>query len=138
MKWKNQQLKELLQEQAAIEQRPLAAEDIEAYVLLFESLDAEKKAQASKPSAISIEVADAVMAEVAVLEARKDRKVDNITLMLAISLGLLATAISYYFIDLPLFNACVSWLKEHISIVAFVVAATCLIQLADKKLVARG
>lgn len=133
MKPTDKQLKKLLQEQAEIEQRQLAAEDVDTYTLLFESLYEERNAQASKAS---IKVADAVMAEVTLLEERRDRRIDAITVILAMLCGLLATAISYYFIDFPLLKACLSWLKEHFSIIAFAIIAACLIQLADKKLVA--
>ena len=135
MKPTDEQLKKLLQEQAEIEQRQLATQDIEAYTLLFESLNEEKEAQAGRAS---VEVADAVMAEIALLEERKDRRRDTVTLVLAIFVGLSATAVSYYFVDYPLLKAGLSWLKAHFSVVAFIIVAIGLIQFADKKLVSRN
>lgn len=130
----DEQLKKLLQEQAEIEQQPLAVSDIEAYTLLFESLESEREVQAAE---VPVGVTDAVIAQVALLEERKDRRRDTITLVSALCLGLLATAVSYYFVDYPLLKTGLLWIKEHLSIVAFVVIAVFLIQFADKKLIMR-
>lgn len=130
----DEQLKKLLQEQAEIEQQPLAASDIEAYTLLFESLESEREVQAAEAP---VGVTDAVIAQVALLEERKDRRRDTITLVSALCLGLLATAVSYYFVDYPLLKAGLLWIKGHLSVVAFVVIAIFLIQFADKKLIMR-
>lgn len=134
MKAMDEQLKKLLQEQAEIEQQPLAVSDIEAYTLLFESLESEREVQAAE---VPVGVTDAVIAQVALLEERKDRRRDTITLVSALCLGLLATAVSYYFVDYPLLKTGLLWIKEHLSIVAFVVIAVFLIQFADKKLIMR-
>ena len=134
MKPTDKQLKKLLQEQAQLEQQQLAGRDIDAYTVLFESLNNEREAQASHTH---IHVADEVMAEIALIEERKDRRKDTITLVSAMCVGLLATAISYYFVDYPLLRAALFWLKTHFAIVAFVIIAICLIQFADKKLVSR-
>lgn len=135
MKPTDKQLKELLQEQAEIEVQQLAARDIEAYTVLFESLGKERETQAADTS---IDIADEVMAKVALLEEVKDRRRDLVTVISALCIGVLATSISYYFIDYPLLKAGLSWLKANFSIIAFIVIAVCLIQFADKKLVLRN
>lgn len=135
MKPTDKQLKKLLQEQTEIEDQQLADRDIEAYTMLFESLDKEQEAQAADTS---IDIADEVMAEVALLEEKKDRRKDLVTVISALCIGVLATSISYYFVDYSLLKAGISWLKANFSIVAFIVIAVCLIQFADKKLVLRN
>lgn len=135
MKPTDEQLKQLLQEQAEIEQRPLTEQDIDAYTLLMESLNHERKTQATTPP---VEVVDTVMAEIALLEEQKDRRRDTITLVSAVCIGLLATAICYYFVDYALLTAGLSWFKAHVPVVAFIIIAVGLIQFADKKLVSRN
>lgn len=132
MRLPDEQLKKLLQEQAETEERQLTPDEIDAYTLLFESLRSE-----SQSAATSVDVADAVMAEIALLEERRDRNRDLVTVILALCLGVLATSISYYFVDYPLLKAGLSWLKANFSVVLFVIIAVCLIQFADKKLVLR-
>lgn len=132
MRLPDEQLKKLLQEQAETEERQLTPHEIDAYTLLFESLRSE-----SQSAATSVDVADAVMAEIALLEERRDRNRDLVTVILALCLGVLATSISYYFVDYPLLKAGLSWLKANFSVVLFVIIAVCLIQFADKKLVLR-
>ncbi|WP_353128943.1 hypothetical protein [Parapedobacter pyrenivorans] len=132
MRLPDEQLKKLLQEQAETEERQLTPDEIDAYTLLFESLRSE-----SQSAATSVDVADAVMAEIALLEERRDRNRDLVTVILALCLGVLATSISYYFVDYPLLKAGLFWLKANFSVVLFVIIAVCLIQFADKKLVLR-
>lgn len=132
MRLPDEQLKKLLQEQAETEERQLTPDEIDAYTLLFESLRSE-----SQSAATSVDVADAVMAEIAMLEERRDRNRDLVTVILALCLGVLATSISYYFVDYPLLKAGLFWLKANFSVVLFVIIAVCLIQFADKKLVLR-
>ncbi|GGG73065.1 hypothetical protein GCM10007415_00500 [Parapedobacter pyrenivorans] len=134
MRLTDEQLKKLLQEQAETEERQLAPDEIDAYTLLFESLRSEKENQSA---ATSVDVANAVMAEIALLEERRDRNRDLVTVILALCLGVLATSISYYFVDYPLLKAGLFWLKANFSVVLFVIIAVCLIQFADKKLVLR-
>lgn len=132
MRLPDEQLKKLLQEQAETEERQLTPDEIDAYTLLFESLRSENQSAAT-----SVDVADAVMAEIALLEERRDRNRDLVTVILALCLGVLATSISYYFVDYPLLKAGLFWLKANFSVVLFVIIAVCLIQFADKKLVLR-
>ncbi|MGK6352271.1 hypothetical protein [Parapedobacter sp. DT-150] len=134
MKPTDEQLKQLLREQEEIEQRPLTERDIEAYSLLLESMNHERKTQTDT----SVAVVDAVMAEIALLEERKDRRRDAITLVSAVCVGLLATAICYYFVDYALLTAGLSWLKAHAPVVAFIIIAVGIIQFADKKLISRN
>ncbi|WP_028298325.1 hypothetical protein [Olivibacter sitiensis] len=130
----DEQLKKLLQEQADGEQKPLTDQDREAYTLLFDMLEKEKDNPIQhEPN----EVVDEVMAKVLLIEEQKDKQKDTINFIAGISLGFLAIAIAFFFIDLPLLKSSLLWVKEYIPIIAFAAAIIVLVQLADKKLVRR-
>ncbi len=135
MKLTDEQLKKLLQEQAELEQRHLTKSDMEAYTLLFESLDREK---AAADRSETPDITDDVMAKIVLLEDKEDRKKDVFNLTLGVSFGFLAIATVYFFVDFSLLETGFLWIKEHVSIIAFAVIAICLIQVADKKLVGRN
>ncbi|SEL72598.1 hypothetical protein [Parapedobacter koreensis] len=130
MKLTDEQLKKLLQEQAETEQSPLTMADIEAYTLLFESLDKEKATASQEPY---LGLADDVMAEIILIQDKKDRRADAIHLALGIFSGLLALTVFYYLVDLPQLKAALLWLKAYLPIIVFVTIAVCAIQFADRK-----
>ncbi len=135
MKLTDEQLKKLLQEQAEIEQQQLTAPDTEAYALLFEALDDEKSAATGTPTA---DITDNVMAEIILLEERKDRRKDLFNLVSGILVGLLAISAVYFFVDLPLLKTALLWLKAYSPVIAFAMITLFLIQFADRKLIGRN
>lgn len=132
MKLTDEQLNKLLQEQAGIEGQELSESDIEAYELLFESLNTEKAAvHRMAPPGIT----DGVMARIVLLEEKKDRRKDAFNLIAGIFLGFLAIGVTYFYIDMPLLKACFLWIKEYFPVIAFAIIAIGLIQIADRKMV---
>lgn len=135
MKLTDEQLKKLLQEQAETEQQRLTKADIETYALLFESLDEEK---AATNTSVTPDITDDVMAKIVLLQDKQDRRKDMLNLISGIFIGSLAIAVTYLFIDLPLLETGLRWVKEHLSIIVFAVTVICLVQFADRKLMGRN
>ncbi|SKB72754.1 hypothetical protein SAMN05660226_02833 [Parapedobacter luteus] len=130
MKLTNEQLSKLLREQAGAEQRPLTATDIDAYTQLFESL-AQEALAANQEQPVGL--LDEVMAEIVLLQEKKDRRTDALNLILGVGCGLIAIAVFYYVVDLPRFKAALLWLWAYLPIIGFAILAVCAIQFADRK-----
>jgi len=130
MKLTNEQLRKLLDEQAGAEQQPLTATDIGAYTQLFESL-AQEALAANHEQPIGL--ADEVMAQIVLLQEKKDRRTDALNLIVGVGCGLIAIAVFYYVVDLPRFRAALLWFRTYLPIIGFAILAVCAIQFADRK-----
>lgn len=134
MKLTTEQLKRLLQEQAALEQKPWTEADAEGYTKLFKIL-ADEKGQASNQEPFHI--ADEVMNSIVRLQEQRDGRIDTVNLTVGIGIGIIALAAIFYFIDFSLLQSGLSWITNHLDTIVFSLVAIVLVQLADRRLVRR-
>ncbi|WP_134090189.1 hypothetical protein [Olivibacter sp. XZL3] len=132
---KDERYSKLLLEQIRQEKEHLNEQEITAYQTLFDLLEAEKAH--SRQIAEQQSIVEETMAHIVFLEEQKDKRRDAINVGLGLFIGVLAIAISYFFIDRPLLQALLNWITVHASILLFSLATVVLIQWADKRLVRR-